>query len=350
MLTKEEESTYDKWRLSQIERAKRFYGDEEGNIPENNKIAYYHTHYIGGSMDAVLLGLSKWRTIVDLYKSIFAFDAPVNKFVYARGHYFEPFVAEQFTFTTHIPHFEGSAVDGKDKGFPFAFAQIDFWCGKDEKKVPLEIKIATYNSDDELSHWGHGCKFNSDGIILEEDNQIPVDYLIQCQKQLWLTDNQYMFLCVWLTAETQVRVYKIYRDDALIKEIQEAEYDFLFNHVIPQVPYEEDSTLLKEKDEDAVFASESFCSACKEIKKLTDEIRDLEVKKENLVNHLKTSMGEHKVAVDAGGNKVANKTNVTVTTFDKDALADDYPEMYVKYLRKRTFIRFTVSKQKSKGE
>lgn len=338
---------YQAWKEEQSHKALEFFTDKETKkIPDVDQIAYLHTLAIGGSMDAGLMGLSKWTTPNDIYNSFFNFKKSESKFVFARGHAFEDFVASQFALVTKKEVQNGTTVYGDKFDCPWALAQIDKLLADG---TPLEIKVATYNSeDDDGKEWGTGCKFNDNGDMLLSDSQIPKAYYCQCQKQMWLTDKQEMYLAVWLTSEVRIRIYLVKRNDDFINLLKETEIDFLFNHVIPVVPYEEEfEPLSEEHDKNTVFADEETKNYIDELKEINEACSLAEERKKKLTELIKEKIGDYEVVVDEDGKKLCSLTSYESHGFDKKAFSNDHPDLYKQYITKTTSKRLNVVRAKN---
>lgn len=337
---------YTEWKEEQSHKALEFFADKETlQIPERDKIAYLHTLSIGGSMDSSLLGLSKWNTPADVYDSFFNFKHSEDKFVFDRGHALEGFVADQFQKLTHIEVKDGITLDGSKFGCPWAFAQIDRTV---EDGTPLEIKIATYNtSDEDGKEWGNGCKFNDSGNLLIVDDQIPKAYFCQCQKQLWLSEKEEMYLASWLVSENRIRVYIIQRNEDFIQLIKETEEDFLFNHVIPQVPYPLDvEPLAKEFEENSVFADAEVLSAVDKLREITSKISALTKDKKELSELLKKKINGYDCCVNDKGEKLYTLSHYNVKRFNSERLLNEFPE-FASFYDEAEQERLTICKKKS---
>lgn len=338
---------YKDWKEKQSHKALDFFVDPETKkIPERDQIAYLHTMSIGGSMDSALLGLNKWTTVADVYNSFFNFKHSEDKFVFDRGHALEQFVAEQFQKLTHIEVKDGITVDGSKFNCPWAFAQVDRVV---EDGTPLEIKVATYNTEDEDGkEWGTGCKFNDNGDLLVTDSQIPKAYYCQCQKQMWLTDKEEMYLASWLTSENHIRVYIIQRNDDFIELLKETEEDFLFNHVIPEVPYPADiEPLSREYEEKTVFADNQVLDVVRQLAEVNLALNGLTKEKNDLVKILKTKIGDFDVCIDEAGEKLFSVSRYKVKRFDQEALLNDHPE-FSSYFKDSIQERLNLCKKKTK--
>lgn len=344
--------TYNEFKEAQIKKATEFYADPfTGNIPEYNKISFVHTYSIGGTVDSQILGVNHYQSKHDAYDNMINFKEHENKFVFARGKFLEPFVADQFALLTRKKVKAGITLDGSEFGCPWSFAQVDFLCEDDKQLIPLEIKVSTvnYNDEDGDRVWGKGCEFNVHGTLLVEDEQIPMEYYIQTQKQLWLAKKDYMYLAVWLTFETKIRVFVIHRNEKVINEIIEAEKDFLFNHVIPQIPYEEVDNSLKNEVEDnanAVYADEEFTDLYDRYVEVNKTYTQAKKENDALSKQLKEMMGEYDVVVNAQGAKLCSVTHIQSRRFDLEAFKNDNPELYTEYLTLSDSTRFNIAKRK----
>lgn len=343
---------YADFKAKQIAKAKEFYSDPFTNeIPEYNKIAFFHTFCIGGTVDSQILGVNHYQNKHDAYDNMINFKEHENKFVFARGKFLEPFVAQQFELLTRKKIQDGITLDGTEFDCPWSFSQIDFLCNDNGKIIPLEIKVSTVNYADEDGDkvWGKGSEFNCHGELLVEDEQVPMEYYIQCQKQMWLSKNDYMYLAVWLTFETKIRVFVIHRNEKVIQSIIETEKDFLFNHVIPQIPYEEVDISLKNEVEDnvnAVYADEEFTQLYERYLQVNSIYNEAKKDNDTLSKKLKELMGDHDMVVNANGVKLCSVTKIQSRRFDLEKFKNDCPDLYRDYLTLNDSTRFNVAKQK----
>lgn len=118
--------------------------------------------------------------------------------------------------------------------YPFLGGTPDFFC-LDDPSILLEIKTSAeeklYQTDDEGTPlWGE-----------PGTDQVPIDYLIQCQYYLGLSKRQVCHLAVFfLGARREYRVYKIEFDPELYMILIQRGKAFWENHVVPAVepPYD----------------------------------------------------------------------------------------------------------------
>lgn len=329
--------------------------DQELNYLDKIKvgdvIGRLHLTRIGGSVTPAILGLSRWQSPYDVYLKMTGHIEPyTNNFVFERGHACEWFVAEQACELLKAGLFKGDIV--KDKNRPWSISQIDAYASYDGRIRPLECKVTSNNAEGEDGRdFGRGCQFNENGEILTEDDLIPVEYFIQCQKQMMLSGrDDYMFLAVWLTFENRVRVFKIKYDKEICKKIVEAEDDFLFNHVmckdatgLVQETYTKPETnLIKGK----VFNADlDFENRCRKYNAITKQISALKNEQEEIKKELLAKMQDCTVALNGDKEKLLSLTQIKTQRFDSKKFANEHADLYGNYLKESSSVRFNFSKK-----
>lgn len=331
MTNAEMNATYSKWHANQISKAARRYPNarhDETNIP------FMHMLAIGGSTDAALLGVSKWATARDVYDAMVdGADENEGNFMFALGHYMEPFVADEFQKATGMEVMAGmTGFDSNDR--PWSMAQFDRLAIENGKTVPLEIKTSAVNpvTADGSRYWGDGCIFEG-GELKKPCDLIPPQYFIQVQKQILVANTDHAWLAAWLRYEDKLRIYRIQRDEEIIGKIIEAEDDFMFNHVIPLVPPEDDEpkVIVTEKSDEDVFLNAELESLYKKYKDVAERSNALGKEKAELAEKIRTSMGSHKNAVGNDGTRLFHLTFTTAKRFDSAKFKKENPAMYDEY-------------------
>lgn len=341
----DEIAIFKEWQKKQKEKAnKAFLNPITGELDEENSVSYLHKLYIGGSVDSSLLGLNPYRSVKDEYDNMNDFDLQDDLFVFRRGHALEGFVAKEFSLIARKRITKGVTLFS-DK-YPWAMAQIDFLL---EDDTPLEIKVCSVNPNEEdgAKGFGKGCDFNSNGELVYTDDTIPSYYMVQCQKQLFLSDKTFMWLACWLTYENKVRIYYIERNDEIIEHILHAEHDFLFNHVIPQIPYNENKNELESVDEmpNACYADKDFISLVKEYKELNAKKNELAKEADKLSESIREFIGEHDVALDQNGRVVIKQTTQSRVSLDTKSLKNDHADLVAQYMKEQNIkSKLTVNK------
>lgn len=320
-------------------------------IKVGDVIGRLHLTHIGGSETPAIMGLSRWQSPYGIYlKKTGNIEQSKDNFVFDRGHACEWFVAEQACKLLKGGLFKGDVLS--DKNRPWSISQIDAYVAYDGMIRPLECKVTSNNAEGEDGRdFGRGCAFNDNGEILTEDDLIPVEYFVQCQKQMMFANKKdYMFLAVWLTFENRVRVFKIKYDEEFCKKIVEAEDDFLFNHVmckdatgLVQKTYTKPETeLVKGK----VFNADlDFENRCREYNAITKQISALKDEQDEIKKELLEKMKDCTVALNTDQQRLLSLTQVKTQRFDSKKFANEHADLYGSYVKESSSIRFNFSKK-----
>ncbi len=184
---------------------------------------------IGGSDIGAILGLSNYRTPVDVWldKTGAGSNDPRPVRVAQRlGHYLEPFVVqeyEQLTGNVCVAHPEPF----RHPVHPELFGHVDriatHGVGLHAKQVVLECKTS---SAFRASEWGPSWS-----------DLVPAEYLVQCLWYLGLSGLEEAHLAV-LLGNTELRTYRVVRDEGLIGHMFDRAHRFWVEHVLASVPPE----------------------------------------------------------------------------------------------------------------
>ena len=352
----DQQATYMAWLVTRKDRVTEKYCDPitGESTSEDSAIKGLHKLAITGTMAAVLLGVSPWKTKQELYDEIVNIEDPEvddqRRFTFEIGHTNEKMIAREFARLAHRKVSPG--VTDNDKTRIWSFAQVDFLT---DDGCPLEIKTSSH-----AEGWGQGCLFNDNGVPYYLDLHIPEYYELQVQKQLYITGKDHGWLAVWMTFERGIRVYFVARNPEKIEKIIKAEDDFLFNHVIPEKPFELPPTPLAKAPEsekqNSCFANQEFEALLKRYKELKAPYLTVPaaVKKElaEIQSKIKGLMGDAKYAINEAGQELCHFTeSVGKPYFDQEAFSNDHPDLYAKYLRDgKTSTKFFLAKdKKNKG-
>ena len=341
--------TYKEWAKGQTDAWRKVYADKDGKLPDDAKIPLYHKTHFGGHASAVLCGLSRYMKPVELYTQMTCLeDDRINSFAMRRGTFNEPFVAKEAALALcgKVRKGRGFRVDSKR---PWSSAQIDYMItDADGYRTVLEIKTGAVNpvQSDGNRLWGKGCVLVN-GKVVTPDDLMPTEYFIQVQKQLYITGKDYGYLAVWLTFENGVRIFKVERDDDLIRKIITAEDNFLFNYLIPKrAPdsFEEESNELESDGNDAVFSDEDTTKVLERIHEVKAQLTELKAEDSELTAILKERIGEHKALINKAGDVLARLTFATRRSFDVNTFKTENPELYGKYVvEKKESPRLTLA-------
>lgn len=275
--------------------------------------------YIGGSDAAAVLGLSRWKTPLQLWGEKTGNIVPEDisgKLHVRLGNRLEQVVAELFEEETglKVRRIVESQTHPK---YPFLRAQIDRRVVGAEEI--LEIKTA---SGFKAKEW--------------EDDDIPGEYIIQCLHQLMVTGKKRCHIAC-LIGGNQEFVYKIIeRDEDMIRDLERKEVEFWEQFVVPglmpAVSAADAPTLLGLfpqgiEDQQADLTGQE--SKIERIKAIDVQVESLEAEKETHRNQLRVLLQDSTIGV-AGKWKVTWK-NQSSTRLDTDRIKAEAPDLYVKY-------------------
>ena len=194
---------------------------------------------IGGSDIAAIAGLSPWKSPLDVYYDkvdpvIDYEDAlPVGKTASLYwGTVMEDAIGKAYTKLTgrKICHYNRMLVHPDHHYF---IGDVDFlaYCedgsrpakpkGEIVTDLGIEIKTCRYPSED----WGEAGT-----------DEVPMYYDCQCQWYMSLIPSIMRFDLVVLFGGSELRIYTIHRDDAIIARLAEIGKQFWNNNVLPQLP------------------------------------------------------------------------------------------------------------------
>lgn len=286
---------------------------------------------IGGSDIAAIVGASPWDTPLSIYLRKVG-ELPEKEETEAMywGTVLEEVVAQEYK--RRHPEVQVRRVNAvlQHPETPYFLANIDREIRiKGRRPLLLEIKTT--------SAW-NGGRWN---------DKVPDHVMAQVQ---W-----YMGICGYHTAVVAVliggqeyREYEVARDDELIEYLQILAKRFWENHVIPRIPPAPEAPsdagffdLLypesKGSDIDLTVLGQDVLHEYDDARKAEEE-----AKKRRLVAEakLKRLLGEHELGY-VGERRITWK-NVVQSRFDSQALKQDHPDIYERYLRTSSYRRFQV--------
>lgn len=274
---------------------------------------------IGGSDAAAVVGLSRYKTPVDVYlqKLGLAADDSESEAAYW-GNVLEAVVAEEFARRNNLL-IKNSEELIKSKKYPWMLANVDRVL---TPNAILECKTA---SAYKAGEWGE-----------EGTDEMPDEYLLQCVHYRIVTECDFVALAVLIGGQ-QYRQYKYEKNTKLEEKLIQKEHDFWHKHVLEQEP----PTIKSYED-----ALKLFNSAGDTEKQINAEIGDylndylvtkLEIKKlTEKTDVLKTSicsyLGNDSVLLDEAGLSIATWKNKTMRRLNIDLLKQEHPDLYKQYL------------------
>lgn len=344
---------YRDWLVKQVMVCEERYLDPfTGELDQKYVINDLHKKCVTATMSSVLLGVNPYKSKQELFNEVtFVTDdrevAEDKIFTFALGHASEPLIAKEFARITHIKVCQGKIINDQEHGRPWVACQFDYLTVDGE---PMECKTASHSGG-----WGKGCLFNENGDILSEDNRIPEYYMIQCQKQMYMAGKSSCWLSCWMTFERGIRIYRLSADPELQQKINDADDDFMFNHLIPNVGFDDLDTVAPvplETDANTCFANDEFSVLLNRYKELKEPYKTVPVtvRKEmnEIVDKLKELMGDATHAIDSDGKELCHfTTSQGKPTFNEKTFANEHPDLYKQYMQEgKISTKFFVAKEK----
>ncbi len=283
---------------------------------------------LGGSDIAALLGLSKWKTPLQLYlEKIGEYKEDINSESAYWGTLLEDVVAREFSIRT------GKKVHRVNR--ILIHPEYDYLIANIDRRVVgedaiLEVKTtSTFNKE----QW--------------EGDQIPNAYILQVMHYLNITGASKAYFAVLIGG--QKFIWKeIERDEELIQMVQEREIEFWENHVLKENPPNAsayDDELLKKlypeaKQEESVPLPSEVDQAVEEIKIYSEQLKEIETKKKERENRIKELLRDHESGYTH--HFIVNWKNITSNRLDTKKLKSEHPEIVEKFQKPSTYRRFSI--------
>ncbi len=238
---------------------------------------------IGGSDIAAVLGLSPWKSPVDVWmeKTGRASNNEETEAMYW-GNQLEDVVAKEYAKRTGYKVWRVNHLLRHSEA-PCLIASVD-------RLVSTEGKSRVMVGDEIRTDTGLECKTSSQYAANEwgEDNsdKVPEFYLTQCLHYMGITGCKYWDLAC-LFCGREFRKYHIMRNEGVIAAIQEAAMKFWKDHVEADVApaprsIADVNALFKRSSDRRITASQEVEDAIKKMVEVKEKIKELESQKESL--------------------------------------------------------------------
>ena len=291
----------------------------------------YRKRGIGGSDAAVVCGISRYKSPVELWMEK-TDQMPYQEAGEAAywGTQLEALVRDEFTKRTGIEVIQPHQLLQSEE-HPFMLANLDGICQHPELGTCVfEAKTA---SAFKASEW---------------ENDIPDQYALQIAHYLAVTGYAGAYIAVLIGGNT-FRWKFVERDETLISLLIQLEEEF-WNHVEELVP-----PVLDGSDGSTKFIAERFPNsvpksqialpesaaelllqydlACEKLETITEQKQEAE-------NLLKQMLGQNEVGTI--GDRVVTWKSMSQERLDSKTLKAEHPTLYKKYANKTSYRRFTV--------
>ena len=284
---------------------------------------------IGGSDAPAIMGLSAWKTPLQVYmekrgeldNSFYDNDAM------EWGRRLEPVIRQKYCDLTGLE----VAVPQDIIRHPLHDFIIGTPDGLAADRV-LEIKTAR-----SMDSWGEAGT-----------DQIPLNYLVQVQHYMLITGLSAADIAV-LFGGTDFKIYNVFADYELHALMLNKEVEFwnnVQNGVAPDPISAEDARMKFPKSTASIVAAgPEIVELHERIKVLSAQGKDIESQLEQAKTEVMTFLGENDTVVDQAGRQLFTwKSSKPREGFDKDLLKLEMPEVYRKYVKEGASSRRFLTK------
>lgn len=318
-------------------------------------------HGIGGSDVAPILGLSKFRTALDVFNDKTS-NAEQQEETEAMhwGTLLEDVVAKEFAARTGLKVQRITKTLRKGEG-GWMVANIDRAIVNPKiagKVMYSKLSVGPMITTDTIlecktcnafaaKEWGPSQE--EDIVAGREpttEHKIPVYYETQVQWYMGVTGAKVCYVAV-LIGGSDYRMYRVDRDDDVIQALVNACSKFWFENVkkgVPPAPQTADETvaLFPKDNGEMVEATNEVAAKVGDLINLEARIKALSEEKDAIKDFLCATIGE-KTGITIGGNVACTYKASTRNTVNTAALKKAEPAIYQQYLRATTCRTFRLA-------
>lgn len=275
--------------------------------------------YFGSSDIAPILGISPWRTKLDVFLDKTQGRQPVTPekaAIFKRGHRLEPYILDMYAEDTgeNLIHRGERYIDLE---FPFLAAEIDA-----ETESGKNVEAKSTRAD-----WGR--VWGS-----EMTDEIPVYYNAQAMFGMGINGAESAEFPVLIGID-DFRIYRVERDQEIITNLKSAAVEFWNEHIVagaaPEPSTVGDIERLFPWDAGSVVqATDQIRDAYLELKDLRKRIKLLEGDEEEIVKRIKLFMGEHQI-LQYGADKLLSWKSQKARLFDAKSFTAKHPTIAEKF-------------------
>ena len=292
----------------------------------NQDFSVDRSKYIGGSDIGAILGLSRFKTPLEVWMEKTGKETKkVDSLPLRFGSYAEEFVASEYSRATgfELLHDESIYLHPQHS---FMSAHIDRFILGDEEGLPptriLECKTANPFSS---SDWGEAGS-----------DQVPMSYLCQCVWYMAITGIDKTDLAV-LFGNSDFRIYEIARDQALEELVIAKAITFWNEHVLKDIPppatSEQDCQTLFSKGDPAksIEAKQETLELTKRFQLLNSEIDFLEEEISSIKQTIMSQMGAAELLTYQGKTLATWKAPKPSFRLDSKRFEFEHPDLASSY-------------------
>lgn len=240
---------------------------------------------VGGSDVAALLGLSPFKTPLQLYMEKKGLAKTEETRAMRLGNEWEPIIAREYALEAGVEIVKGGFHRHPD--YPFLFAHLDY---QHTDGTPVECKRVGISMQ---KAWGE-----------PGTNQIPDYYNVQVQVQMACVGAQEAIIAAMFSSRDDLRIYRVGYSQEIFAAIVRASEDFWKNHVEAGMPPPEtDPTIMRDyiaaiypsSEPKKMLCDESLDALILELGRKTNDLRAAEDQLEDVANQIKLRMAEHEM-------------------------------------------------------
>jgi putative phage-type endonuclease len=277
---------------------------------------------IGGSDVAPILGLSRWKTPLDVFLDKTGQSGPQPESEpMLWGTLLEPVILGEFSrrHGVEVQQPRGILFDMEK---PWMLASLDGFAP--ELEAIVEVKTART-----ADGWG------DDGT-----DEIPAYYQTQVAHYMAVTGARLAFVPVLIGA-ADFRTYRVERDDRFINDLVEAERAFWHDHVLAGIPPEPinaaDAARLWQRDNGGVIeVSGEIVDDVEELRALKAQAKDLEERIGSIEDRVKIAFRDA-LSISFEGKSFATYKAQTRRSLDTKALTAAHPDLAEQFRTESTF-------------
>lgn len=317
------------------------------------------SQFLGSSDIAAVLGVSPWKTRLDLYLEKTGQGKPEDPDkakIFKRGKRMEPIVIDM------LEEERGFQIIARnqryiDADFPFLACEVDAEALIDGEHVNLEIKT---------SHPFAAAKFGEEGT-----DEIPIEYAAQAMFSLMITGRRRCIFGV-LVGSDNLTTYEVIRDNETIAGMRDAALQFWQDHVLAGVEPEPSNLpdifkIMRRRASSEVQANGDVLALVDKLKSLKQTVRAAEEGIEDCQFQIGVSMlGKAAILRDEKGDvrpgpeakpgahvlKSGDRELLTIrlqsaTRIDSTAVREKFPEVAAECSKTSSFYSFNLSRKKS---
>jgi putative phage-type endonuclease len=299
----------------------------------NQDFALLRAKSLGGSDVGALLGLSKYRSAVDVWMEKTGKEIAIKDSLPLRfGQFAEEFVASEYAMATGLSLASHDAAVIHSE-YQYMHGHIDRFVldgdtpliGEDGRITASRILECKTANPFAQSEWGEAGS-----------DQVPLSYLVQCVWYMMLTNIDRTDLAV-LFGNADFRVYEITRDMELEQMVLERAIGFWKDHVLKEIPppatSESDYKTLfgKSTVSKSVEAPAETCELIKKLKALNEQVEHCESEISQIKQSIMGQMQDAEILTFNSQTLATWKAPKPSLRLDAKRLSEEHPDLVHQY-------------------